>query len=75
MPNSVSVGGIHTPGFPFPSNNHDKHICTNKRFINANISLYSGKVKFVDPEAGALNYNSPWYINNLVAFEKWAKTV
>lgn len=75
MPNSVSVGGIHTPGFPFPSNNHERHICCNKQFVNATINVYPGKVLFVDPEAGAKNYNNPWYINNLVAFRKWAETI
>jgi hypothetical protein len=75
MPNSVSVGGIHTPGFPFPSNNHESHICCNKQFVKATISLYPGKVKFVDPTAGAKDYNNPWYINNLVAFEKWARAI
>jgi len=29
----------------------------------------------VDPAAGARNYNSPWYINNLVAFKQWARTI
>lgn len=75
MPNTVSVGGIHTPGFPFPSDGHTSHICTNKKFINATINLYHGKVKFVDPLAGAKNYNSPWYINNLKAFSEWAATI
>jgi len=75
MPNSVSVGGIHTPGFPFPSNNHERHICCNKQFVNATINVYPGKVLFVDPEAGAKNYNNPWYINNLVAFRNWAETI
>jgi hypothetical protein len=75
MPNSVSVGGIHTPGFPFPSDTHEKHICCNKQFVNATINLYPGKVKFVDPIAGAKNYNSPWYINNLKAFSEWAATI
>jgi hypothetical protein len=75
MPNSVSVGGIHTPGFPFPSDKHASHICTNKRFVNAPIGLYPGKVCFVDEVQGAKNYNSPWYINNLDAFSKWAATI
>ena len=75
MPNAVSVGGIHTPGFPFPSDHHDSHICTNKQFVKATISNYYGKVKFVDPHAGAQNYNNPWYINNLTAFGKWAATI
>ena len=22
----INVGGIHTPGFPFPSENHNRHI-------------------------------------------------
>lgn len=75
MPNSVSVGGIHTPGFPFPNNTHPSHICTNKKFVDCTINNYPGKVLFVDPAAGAQNYNSPWYINNLVAFENWARTI
>ena len=74
MPRSVSVGGIHTPGFPFPSNNHNTHICTGPE-VNCTISNYPGKVEFVDPVAGAANYNSPWYINNLSAFRKWATTI
>ena len=75
MPNAVSVGGIHTPGFPFPSNNHSRHICCNKKYVNANIDCYKGKVCFVDKAQGAKNYNSPWYINNLTAFSKWAATI
>ena len=34
-----------------------------------------GKVVFEDPVAGAANYNSPWYINNLTAFREWARTI
>lgn len=75
MPNSVSVGGIHTPGFPFPSDSHSRHICCSKEFLQATIDVYPGKVVFVDPQAGAGNYNSPWYINNLVAFKKWAAQI
>lgn len=74
MPNSVSVGGIHTPGFPFPGNNHSIHICAGSE-VNCAINIYSGKVLFVDPVEGAKNYNSPWYINNLVAFKDWAQTI
>jgi hypothetical protein len=75
MPNSCSVGGIHSPGFPFPGDGHKSHICCNKEFINATINNYPGKVLFVDPAAGAQNYNSPWYINNLDAFKKWASRI
>ena len=74
MPNSVTLGGIHTPGFPFPSNNHSTHICTGPE-VNCNIDVYRGKVLFVDHAEGAKNYNSPWYIKNLVAFKDWAHTI
>ena len=75
MPNHISVGGIHSPGFPFPMDYHDRHICTNKKYVKATINCYPGKVMFVDPAAGATNYNNPWYINNLTAFSKWAATI
>ncbi len=74
MPNRCSVGGIHTPGFPFPSNNHATHICTGPE-VPATIDCYKGKVLFEDPAAGAKNYNSPWYINNLAAFREWAERI
>ena len=74
MPNPVSVGGIHTPGFPFPSNNHATHICTGPE-LNSTINCYPGKVVFEDPSAGARNYNSPWRINNLTAFREWAQQI
>jgi len=74
MPNSVSVGGIHTPGFPFPKNTYTTHICAGPE-VNCNINVYEGKVLFVDPVEGAKNYNSPWYINNLAAFKEWAHTI
>ena len=74
MPNECSVGGIHTPGFPFPSDGHTKHICTGPE-VNCTINTYTGKVLFVDPVAGAKNYNSPWYINNLAAFREWAERI
>ena len=74
MPNKVSVGGIHTPGFPFPSNDHATHICTGPE-VNCTIDCYKGRVEFEDPEAGARNYNSPWRINNLAAFRDWARTI
>jgi hypothetical protein len=74
MPRSVSVGGIHTPGFPFPGNDHSTHICTGPE-VNCTITNYPGRVSFVDPVAGARNYNSPWRIDNLVAFRNWARTV
>ena len=72
--NSVSVGGIHTPGFPFPGNNHSSHICNGPE-VNCTTDIYNGKVLFVNPVEGAKNYNSPWYINNLVAFKDWAHTI
>ena len=75
MPNAVSVGGIHTPGFPFPGPNHGRHICCNKKYIQATINNYPGAVRFHDPDAGARNYNNPWYINNMDAFTKWAETI
>ena len=75
MPNAVSVGGIHTPGFPFPGPEHGRNIVANKKFVHADIKLYPGQVNFVDPAAGAKNYNNPWYINNLDAFKKWAATI
>tara|TARA_B100000029_G_C17486523_1_gene927455 strand:+ start:126 stop:1151 length:1026 start_codon:yes stop_codon:yes gene_type:complete len=71
----VRVGGIHTPGFPFPSNVHNRHICAHKPYCKATIDLYKGKVLFHDPEAGAKNYNNPWYINNLDAFKSWALSI
>ena len=74
MPNECSVGGIHTPGFPFPSNNHRTHICTGPE-VSATIDCYKGRVLFEDPTAGAKNYNSPWYINNLAAFREWAERI
>ena len=74
MPNPCSVGGIHTPGFPFPSNDHATHICTGPE-LNSTIDCYKGKVVFEDPEAGARNYNSPWRINNLTAFRTWAQQI
>jgi len=74
MPRSCSVGGIHTPGFPFPGNRHTTHICTGPE-VNCTITNYPGRVSFVDPSAGARNYNSPWRIDNLTAFRNWARTV
>jgi len=71
----VRVGGIHTPGFPFPSNVHNRHICAHRPYSKANIINYPGKVLFHDPDAGAKDYNNPWYINNLDAFKNWAKTI
>jgi len=75
MPNPCSVGGIHTPGFPFPSANHKRHICCHPDFIKAKIDNYPGKVRYVDESGNPADYNRPWYINNLVAFENWAKTI
>lgn len=75
MPHHISVGGIHTPGFPFPSDKHDRHICTNKKWVNATINLYKGKVRFIDPAAGQKNYNNPWYIKDLSLFRNWATTI
>lgn len=74
MPNPCSVGGIHTPGFPFPSNDHATHICTGPE-LRSTINCYKGKVVFEDPSAGARNYNSPWRINNLTAFREWAQQI
>ena len=71
----VRVGGVHTPGFPFPSNNHNRHICCQRPYSMAQIDCYKGAVLFHDPEAGEKNYNNPWYINNLKAFRKWAETI
>ena len=75
MPNPLSVGGIHSPGFGFPVQNHNIHICTHPDQLKATINCYPGKVCFVDEQAGAKDYNSPWYVNNLEAFRKWAATI
>ena len=44
MPNPVSVGGIHTPGFPFPSNDHATHICTVQNLIVLLADCYKEKL-------------------------------
>ena len=75
MPNPVSVGGIHSPGFGFPIQTHGRHMCVHPEKLSATINCYPGKVCFVDEKAGAKNYNSPWYVNNLEAFRKWAATI
>ena len=72
---NVKVGGIHTPGFPFPGNSHNRHICAHRPYCKATIDIYPGKVLFVDPEAGAKNYNNPWYINDLGSFKTWATNI
>ena len=69
----VSVGGIHTPGFPFPGPNHSRHVLTCAQSC-ATIDLYKGKVVFEDPQP-TRGYNHPWRINNLDAFAKWARTI
>ena len=69
----VSVGGVHTPGFPFPGPNHNRHVLTSPQSC-ATIDLYKGKVVFEDPQP-TKGYNHPWRINNLVAFAKWAATI
>ena len=69
----VSVGGIHTPGFPFPGPKHGRHVLTSPQSC-ASINLYPGKVVFEDPQP-TKGYNHPWRINNLVAFAKWAATI
>lgn len=74
MPNEVSVGGIHTPGFPFPGPQHGRNIVVNKKFVHADISIYPGQVVFEDPQP-TKGYNHPWRIDNLDAFSKWAITI
>ena len=69
----VSVGGIHTPGFPFPGPRHGRHVLTSPQSC-ATIDVYPGKVVFEDPQP-TKGYNHPWRINNLVAFAKWAATI
>tara|TARA_E500000318_G_scaffold35473_1_gene34641 strand:- start:414 stop:1418 length:1005 start_codon:yes stop_codon:yes gene_type:complete len=69
----VSVGGIHTPGFPFPGPRHGRHVLTSPQSC-ATIDVYPGKVVFEDPQP-TKGYNHPWRINNLVAFRKWAATI
>ena len=75
MPRKVSVGGIHTPGFPFFDPNCKRHICANKNYIKCNISVYPGDVEFIDPEKGKKNYNNPWRVKDLEIFERWANTI
>lgn len=69
----VSVGGVHTPGFPFPGPRHDRHVLTSPQ-SRATIDLYKGRVVFEDPQP-TKGYNHPWRINNLDAFAKWAATI
>jgi hypothetical protein len=71
---TVSVGGIHTPGFLFPGPNNTRHICTSYPHSHADIKIYPGKVVFEDPQP-TKGYNHPWRISNLDVFEKWAATI
>ena len=76
MGQTLSVGGIHTPGFPFPSKSHNRHIVVGAPWMDGvDISLYSGKVLFVDPAAGLQDYNNPWYVDNLEKFKSWAASI
>ncbi|MBL6771321.1 MAG: glycosyltransferase family 61 protein [Rhizobiales bacterium] len=71
----LSVGGIHTPGFPFPSGDHNRHIVAQSPYMNkTSIDLYKGEVVFEDPQP-TKGYNHPWRITNLDAFRKWAETI
>jgi hypothetical protein len=73
---NLITGGIHSPGFPFPSDTHNRHIVAQAPWMqNCNINIYPGAVVFEDPIAGARDYNSPWKVNNLVAFKNWIKTL
>lgn len=69
----VSVGGIHTPGFPFPGPKHGKHVLTSPQSC-AFINLYPGEVVFEDPQP-TKGYNHPWRIDNLEEFRKWSETI
>jgi len=70
----VSVGGIHTPGFPFPGPLHKRHICTHKPYSRASINIYKGKTVFEDPQP-TKGYNHPWRIDNLTELSTWAETI
>jgi len=70
----VSVGGIHTPGFPFPGPKHTRHICTHYPYSKASINVYKGTVSFEDPQP-TKGYNHPWRIDNLESFCSWSKTI
>lgn len=70
----VSVGGIHTPGFPFPGPLHSRHICTHHPYSKASINVYKGTVSFEDPQP-TKGYNHPWRIDNLEEFSTWSKTI
>ncbi len=71
----LSVGGIHTPGFPFPSGDHNRHIVAQSPYMDkTSINLYKGEVVFEDPQP-TKGYNHPWRITNLDAFRKWAETI
>ena len=72
----LSVGGVHSPGFPFPGQNHNRHIvCGSPWMDQCRILLYDGTVSFVDPTRGAVTYNAPWQIDNISQFTEWAKQI
>ena len=71
----LAVGGIHSPGFPFPGPKHNRHICTGPQMKDSHINIYPGKVRFVNEDPNIRKYNHPWYIDNLKEFRKWAKSV
>ena len=68
----LAVGGIHSPGFPFPGPAHSRHICTSPQMKDSHINIYPGAVRFVDETLSNHDYNRPWYVNNLEAFSQWA---
>ena len=71
----LSVGGIHTPGFPFPSEDHNRHIVAQNPWMQkCRIRLYPGEVRFEDPQP-VKGYNHPWLIANTQEFYNWAKTI
>ena len=64
------IGGISSPGLLFPNiNQHSRHMIYSKYYDNV-VNIYED-TSFVDSQAK--KYNSPWQINNIDNFRKWAR--
>ena len=69
----LSVGGIHTPGFPFPSEHYARHIIHQPYYKHVKVNVYPGQVSYAIKDVK--HYNSPWRINSIKQFRDWASQI
>jgi len=65
------IGGIGSPGLPFPEYpKHRRHMIYDTNYFDNDVRVFNFS-SFVNEDTSLNNYNSPWKINNMGNLKDW----